>query len=272
MLDNINSIFFIKTLFSYVQEGKKLEFSKYNKSLQNKIEINLINYKLFSGRYIKYENNKFAREYSIANDNIKYEGEYLNGKRNGKGKEFLGNGKISFEGEYLNGKRNGKGKEFLGDGKVFFEGYYLNGKKWNGNGYKQKTNIIYEIKDGKILMKDKSSKDIIFEGEYINGEINGKGKLYYNSGKLSFEGEFFYGKKWNGKLYDSENNIICELKKGQGIRKKMMSDKEKTIEGEYKNGTISGKVNEYYKWEKIYEGYFFMLKEMEKEKSFGKIN
>ena len=33
------------------------------------------------------------------------EGEYINGKRNGKGKEYDYNGKLIFEGEYLNGER-----------------------------------------------------------------------------------------------------------------------------------------------------------------------
>ena len=37
--------------------------------------------------------------------NIKFEGEYLNGKRNGKGKEYGWNGKLLFEGEYLNDNR-----------------------------------------------------------------------------------------------------------------------------------------------------------------------
>ena len=37
--------------------------------------------------------------------NVIYEGEYLNGKRNGKGKEYYLNGKLKFEGEYLNGIR-----------------------------------------------------------------------------------------------------------------------------------------------------------------------
>ena len=32
-----------------------------------------------------------------------FEGEYLNGLKNGKGKEYDWNGKIKFEGEYLNG-------------------------------------------------------------------------------------------------------------------------------------------------------------------------
>ena len=35
------------------------------------------------------------------------------------------NGKLQFEGEYLNGKRNGKGKEYWNDGKLKFEGEYL---------------------------------------------------------------------------------------------------------------------------------------------------
>ena len=48
----------------------------------------------------------------------------------GKGpiKEYDDYDKLKFEGEYLNGKRNGKGKEYDYD-KLKFEGKYLNGKK-----------------------------------------------------------------------------------------------------------------------------------------------
>ena len=38
-------------------------------------------------------------------DELIYKGEYLNGERNGKGKEYYYNGKLEFEGKYLNGKR-----------------------------------------------------------------------------------------------------------------------------------------------------------------------
>ena len=59
-------------------------------------------------------------------DNIVYE--LKNG--NCKIKEYNRyNFKLMFEGEYLNGKRNGKCKEYV-DGKLIFEGVYLNGKKW----------------------------------------------------------------------------------------------------------------------------------------------
>jgi len=55
---------------------------------------------------------------------LEFEGEYLKGERNGKGKEYNYNGELIFEGEYLNGKKwNGKAKEFE------FEGEYLNGKR-----------------------------------------------------------------------------------------------------------------------------------------------
>ena len=63
----------------------------------------------------------------------KFKGVYLNGKRNGSGKEYNEDGKLIFKGEYLKGKRNGKGKEYYNDGQLKFEGEYLNGLR-NGKG------------------------------------------------------------------------------------------------------------------------------------------
>ena len=48
---------------------------------------------------------KISEKVKGYNDILKFEGEYLNGKRHGKGKEYDGNGQLIFEGEYLNGKR-----------------------------------------------------------------------------------------------------------------------------------------------------------------------
>ena len=42
-----------------------------------------------------------------------YEGEYLNGKRNGKGKEYDSDGELKFEGEYLNGKKMEKERNMV---------------------------------------------------------------------------------------------------------------------------------------------------------------
>ena len=103
-------------------KGKKLNVKGYN----NKKEIvyELKNGKgfikeyyydgklTFEGEYLNGEKNGIGKEYSIFNDKLVFEGEYLNGEKNGIGKEYDGNGKVTFEGEYLNGKRNGKGKKY----------------------------------------------------------------------------------------------------------------------------------------------------------------
>ena len=60
-------------------------------------------------------------------ETLAFEGEYLNGKKNGKGKEFYNNGGIKFEGEYKNGERNGFGKEYNRDGSIKYVGEFLDG-------------------------------------------------------------------------------------------------------------------------------------------------
>ena len=55
-----------------------------------------------------------------------------------------------------------------------------------------------------------------FDGEYSNGKKwNGKIKRY-NDGVLKLEGEYINGKLWNAKRYDSNHDIIYELKDGKG--------------------------------------------------------
>jgi len=51
-------------------------------------------------------------------------------------KEYNQNEELEFDGEYLKGKKNGKGKEYFKNRKLKFEGVYLKGKKWDGNIYK----------------------------------------------------------------------------------------------------------------------------------------
>ena len=75
---------------------------------------------------------------------MKFDGEYLNGKKNGKGKEYDFNGKLKFEGEYLYGFRL-KGKYYLNE-RLEYEGEYLFDKKYNEKGYDENDNIIYELK------------------------------------------------------------------------------------------------------------------------------
>ena len=179
MLDNINSAYILRKTLSYMDEGKKLELVIYNKNLQNKLNISITNYKFFRGRYKIGGKVGTVKEFNGLNDELIFEGNYFNGKRNGKGKEYDGNGRLKFEGKNLKGKRNGKGKEYDDFQKLIFEGEYLNGKR-NGKGKEYDEN-------GRLK----------FEGEYLNGKRNGKGKEYDKHG-LIFEGEYLNGKR-NGK-------------------------------------------------------------------------
>ena len=206
MLENIKSKYLFKKLFSNVEEIIKLKIAKYNKRLQNIVDVDLINYKTFTNKYIIYEENGKGKEYQYVDDLecLIFEGEYLNGNRNGKGKEYY-YGILIFEGKYSNGKRNGKGKEYDNDGNLIFEGEYLFNKKWNGKGFDKNGNIIFELKEGKGYIKEFNlnqfglKSNLNFEGEYLNGEINGKGRENYFNNILRFEGEYLNSKK-NGKI------------------------------------------------------------------------
>ena len=248
MLKSIKSLYFIQYVYTYVDDAKII---KYNKSLHNIINININNYKYFSGKYIIYESNGTGKEYDGYNDILIFEGEYKNGQRNGKGKEYDNYGKLSFEGEYLNGKRNGKGKEYYEDEKlkIKFEGLYLNDKEWIGTRYTYDGDgiIIYKLNNNNSKGKEYDyNNNLIFEGEYLNGKRNGKGKEYNYKGDLEFEGEYKNDLKWTGKGYDQMNNIIYEIKDGKGLIKKYHLYMNKlSYEAEYLNGKRFGKGKEY---------------------------
>ena len=129
--------------------------------------------------------------------------------KDGKGKvyEYNSDGILQFEGEYINGLRNGKGKEYYDNGSIQFEGEYLHDKRWNAIGYDYKGNQVLLLINGKGKGKEYHiSKDyFIYEGKYSNGKRNGNGKEYNESGKLLFEGEYLNG-KWNGNVNEYDKN------------------------------------------------------------------
>ena len=250
----------VQIIFSHFDERKKLKVARRSKDCQNFINRSLINYKIFSGRYIEYTNypkqgKKYGKEFDVFTDRLLYEGEFLNGERNGTGKEYDLFKKIKFEGEYINGKRHGKGKEYSGYGNTIFEGNYLQGKR-NGNGiesdedngelifkgrYKDNRRIIlnnelqyYKVKEydgnilrfegdydgeGKRIIGREYSKDekLIFEGKYCKGKkLEGK-EFFYKNNLIDnlFIGEYNNGKKWKGKIYNLDGDILYEINNGE---------------------------------------------------------
>ena len=159
-IKKIRSIYIIKKLFSNLTLKKKYYLIRYSKDIQNKLEINIQDYKKVSGRYKINGINGEGKEYLLDSNILIFEGDYKNGRRNGKGKEYDEKGRLKFEGDYLNGEKKGDGNVIVCDnGKKKFEGLYKNWKKITGKDYC----------DGKIM----------FDGEYKDeNRWNGKGKEY----------------------------------------------------------------------------------------------
>ena len=160
LIEDIKSPHILDKIFSFLKQKKKLDVIIYNKEIRQKLEVNIQDYKKTSGKYKIGGINGNGREYKIEEDKLVFEGEYLNRKRNGKGKEYYINGKPKFEREYLKGKRwNGKGYNIEDIEDLQIKGGIGKGKEYNFNGYLE------------------------YEGEFLNGEKNGKGKEYFNNGK-----------------------------------------------------------------------------------------
>ena len=225
---------------------------------------------LFKGNYLNGERNGEGKEYSQGK--LLFEGNYINGIRNGEGREYYDNLRIKFEGEYVNDKRwngivyyfNGNKKCEIKEGKeeeeieninnTFYNvakstlGIILERLKEKQITYKREVRMGQESKIKNFINEEENKKEfnknaIKFEGEYINGKLNGKGKEYFFE-ELIFEGEYIDGKK-NGFGKDYYNNGRIKF------------------EGEYQDGIKNGKGKEYdYFGRLIFEGKYVNNKRM----------
>ena len=282
MIYNVKAQGILQIIFSYLNDKTKLYVINYNKTLLQKLEIDLEFVKKISGKYRKelIKGKSIGKEYSLEDDILIFEGEYIDGKKNGHGKELYLNGDIKFEGEYLNGRRDGPGKEYdyenklkfegnyshglrQGYGKVYdekniiFEGDFSIGKKWNGIIYNTKLKTIYEIKEGNgHVLEYYDNKKLEFDIEYINGErAKGIVKEYYDDGKtLLFQCEYKDGElNGQGRHYDFRGKIKFEGEylKGKRWNGKGYNDKGE-VEYELKDGC--GKIEQYFREKLKFEG------------------
>ena len=150
-----------------------------------------------------------------------YSGEFLNGKRSGKGKFVTS--KFEYEGDFCNGKLDGNGTIQFSDGHLYtgeFRNNEINGFgefRWkNGDYYKgQMANGKmegqgrYEYSDGQI-----------YEGEYRSGIKEGRGKLSYPGGK-SYEGQFKNGLPDGEGIFTNGNESVKVLFEKGEFKKKL---------------------------------------------------
>ena len=255
---DVKSKYIINIIFSFLNEKAKLNLIKYNKYFQKSFSIDIEYYKIISRRYIVKDLNGYAKEYLLNTNELIFEGQYKNNKRNGEGIEYH-DGKKIYKGQFLNGKRNGKGKEYEPIFyKLIFKGEYLNGKRHGigeeiAGGPIYKGNFLNGERNGQgkeylNIYPFENSTKLTFEGEYLNGKRwNGIKYKYYEKGKLNYEIEYLNGKKWNGKGYDIKNKLVYVLNNGKGNNIKKYDFKGKIkFEGDYLNGKKNGKGKEFY--------------------------
>ena len=169
MLIKIKSSFILTKTFNIINNRRKFKSIVYNKKLQKKLGLDLIDFRRFSGKY-KLEKDGKTKIYNSYNNKLIFEGHYYNGKREGYGEEYNDNGKLIFEGEYLKNKRwKGKEKVYNEDDKLIFEYQIANG-----------------IINGDLKEYNKYNSELLFQGKYVNGKRNGKGKEYniFSKGKI----------------------------------------------------------------------------------------
>lgn len=118
-----------------------------------------------------------------------FEGYFLNGKKNGRGKYTWANGNV-YDGNWVDGKCTGKGRISWSSG-ASFDG------EWKDN----------QMSEGKYSYADGS----VYEGSFKNGKYDGYGKRIYKDGD-KYEGRWQSGSRngkgvytWaDGDVYDGE--------------------------------------------------------------------
>ena len=205
---------------------------------------------------------------------------FVDGIANGPCTLYDENGALFFEGSFVNGYRQGKGKEYEND-IVVYEGLYEKGKKlvkmtemdgyWKEydnsknlhsvckkdeegrndgvcffyeNGEISRLSEWHEGKEtpfnGHFRLYDETNRKWI-EGEYKDGVRNGESREYDENGKMVFEGYYENGKKLNLVRSDEMFGYWKEYDENGNLKSICKKDKYGRYEGEchfYENGTV----------------------------------
>jgi len=147
----------------------------------------------------------------------KYDGEVLNGVREGYGTYFYHNGD-KYEGWWQNNKKHGMGTLYYRDGNLYIGQWKFSEKEGMGTLYFRNGEKYYgEFKNGKkngkgLLLASDGNK---FIGNFKDNKKNGLGVIYFNNKKTAKE-EWNYGILKESKIVKNiENESNIKLKHGR---------------------------------------------------------
>lgn len=129
-------------------------------------------------------------------DNGHYEGQFVDGQRQGAGTYVYTNGD-KYTGEWSKGNKNGKGRmDFAGGG--YYEGSYKDGKYHGYGELKYSNGNVYQGNFDNSLREDKNGKltfatGVVHVGGFTKDQITGYGERIYTDG--TYKGEWVNGKR-----------------------------------------------------------------------------
>lgn len=191
---------------------------------------------LFEGYFINGKKNGRGK-YTWANGDV-YDGMWKDGKRCGRGRISWSNG-ASFDGEWHDGKKHGRGTYTWADG-TYYEGEFADG---NFNGFGKKVYSSGDVYEGQWKDDKRTGHGTYtwtngdtYEGELKDGKLCGRGKLI-QYGKVRATGEPYMKYSYDGEWLDSKEHGHGICVEGDSGWEKM----DKVFEGEWVNGKRQGR-------------------------------
>lgn len=135
------------------------------------------------------------------------------GRPIGVWKWYFDSGQLLREENYIDGKREGLMTEYNEKGEMITQGEYLDGLKegawfYQRDDYREEGVYHAGERDGVWKHTYTTNGKKRFEGNYVNGQPDGKQTWWYENGKVWQEGRYVYGQKEDEWKYFSEDGIL----------------------------------------------------------------
>ena len=178
-------------------------------------------------------------EYTYSNKCFKYEGQYENGMKHGKGIMHLPNG-FSYEGDFKNGEMTGTGLRRWADGTTYsgsFKMGEMNGQGiWISPSGDQYDGEFVDNKrhgEGELTL---SAKGTVYQGTFVNHKYHGNGIIVFDDNTYSSKKDNFNSNPEQG-IKQFEGNFNKNEIDGNG---KMIYKDNSQYVGKWVNGRREG--------------------------------
>ncbi|TNV78792.1 hypothetical protein FGO68_gene5616 [Halteria grandinella] len=230
-----------------IEQGRVSQQSQRNgEELVHVENLSLSDGTTYTGQILKHRSPPLKHGFGLQlwKDGARYEGDWLNGKANGKGTFYHLNGDI-YEGDFIDDRANGNGVYFHKNGSKY-TGEWKNDLK-DGRGREEWEDGAYYEGDfregrkhgvGTYLWSDGST----YSGGWSNNNIDGRGKYVWPDGR-SYEGGWSDNKLHGQGMYvwpdgrKYEGSYVDDQKEGYGI---YYWPDGKRYEGQWRNGKQHG--------------------------------